>query len=309
MTTINEAGGRVPAVSTASTKAPRFVQRGRSGSTGVGGAGDGTSLYAIAVALGQIAVDAGLAVMDIARQGFSASLKPDASPVTEADVAAERLIVKRLASLLPGVPIVAEECTAAGARPEVDGCFLLVDPLDGTREFIAGRSEFTVNLALIENQRPVAGAIYAPALQTLWYAGKECFSLGIGPGASLDALRARPVAVRQAPEAGLVALVSRSHYDPQTENYLKQLPTGEIRKVGSSLKFCLIAQGDADLYPRFGQTCEWDTAAGHAILAAAGGDVTAPDGLPLRYGNRAGGFRQTGFVAWGQGTSHLCHSL
>ena len=222
------------------------------------------------------------------------------SPVTEEDLAAEKLIVELLDTQLPGIPVVAEELVAAARAPAIGDRFILVDPLDGTREFMAHRSEFTVNLALIENSRPVAGAIYAPLLEQLWFADTESHTARIAPASPLTtAAETRRITVRPPPSAGLVALVSRSHPDPATKTYLNALPVVERRPLGSSLKFCLIAQGDADLYPRPGQTCEWDTAAGHAILAAAGGSVVAPDGRPLRYGNSAASFRQQGFVACG----------
>jgi 3'(2'),5'-bisphosphate nucleotidase len=253
----------------------------------------------IEVFLARTALEAGHAIMEIYRTGFSSSQKPDLSPVTEADLAAERLILERLSAVLPGIPVVAEELEAAGKAPPVGRRFLLVDPLDGTREFIAQRNEFTTNIALIVDGRPVAGAIYAPAIERLWYAGKESYALDVVPGAPLQTSKARRIRVRSPPPSGLVVLVSRSHPDPHTESYLGRLQLTERRAVGSSLKFCLIAQGAADIYPRFGQTSEWDTAAGHAILLAAGGDVTDAGGQPLRYGNRAGGFRHHGFVARG----------
>ena len=254
----------------------------------------------IAFLLAQISVMAGGPILEILRRGFSAGRKADASPVTEADLAAEKLIVELLGTQLPGIPVVAEELVAAARAPAIGDRFILVDPLDGTREFMAHRSEFTVNLALIENGRPVAGAIYAPLLEQLWFADTESHTARIVPASPLTtAAESRRITVRPPPSAGLVALVSRSHPDPATETYLNALPVVERRPLGSSLKFCLIAQGDADLYPRPGQTCEWDTAAGHAILAAAGGSVAATDGRPLRYGNSAANFRQQGFVACG----------
>jgi 3'(2'),5'-bisphosphate nucleotidase len=263
------------------------------------GAGFRVSSDSLALLLGQIAVTAGQPIMDICRRGFCTALKADASPVTDADLAAEHLIVEHLARQLPGVPVVAEECVASGRVPDIGNRFVLVDPLDGTREFVAGRTEFTVNLALIDNGRPVAGAVYAPALEQLWFAGETCRTMTIAPGAVLDAARSRTVRVR-VPPPKLTVLVSRSHLDPETEAYLSQFAMLERRALGSSMKFCLIAQGEADLYPRLGSICEWDTAAGHAVVVAAGGEVSTPDGQPLNYGNRAAGFRhQVGFVAFG----------
>jgi 3'(2'), 5'-bisphosphate nucleotidase len=254
----------------------------------------------LALLLGQIAVLAGQPIMDACRRGFCTEFKADLSPVTDADLAAERLIVEHLARALPGIPVVAEECVASGGVPDVAQRFVLVDPLDGTREFVAGREDFTVNLALIEHGQPVAGAIYAPALEQLWFAGETGRQLTIRPGAEVDLAQSRPLRVRVPPASRVTALVSRSHLDAQTEAYLARRPAAEHRALGSSLKFCLIAQGEADLYPRLAPICEWDTAAGHAIVTAAGGTVTTPDGSPLRYGNRAAGFRhQEGFVASG----------
>ncbi|MGO4570831.1 3'(2'),5'-bisphosphate nucleotidase CysQ [Microvirga sp. 2TAF3] len=254
-----------------------------------------------ALLLAQIAVAAGEPIMEIYRRGFSTAWKADASPVTEADLASERLIMQRLAALFPGIPVIAEECMATGPAPVIGPQFILVDPLDGTLEFMTHGSEFTVNLALVLNGRTVAGAIYAPLQERLWFSDKESHTVKVAPGASLAAIaKARRITARIPPPSGLVALISRSHLDPATENYLSRLPITECRAMGSSLKFCLIAQGEADIYPRLNPTCEWDTAAGHAILAAAGGHVIAPDGQPLRYGNRAGGFRQQGFIACGR---------
>jgi 3'(2'), 5'-bisphosphate nucleotidase len=257
-------------------------------------------LGSIAFLLAQISVVAGGPILEILRRGFAVGRKADASPVTEADLAAENLIVELLGAQLPGIPVVAEELAAAARAPAIGERFILVDPLDGTREFMAHSAEFTVNLALVESGRPVVGAIYAPLLEQLWFADTECHTARIAPGTRLTAAaETRRITVRPPPPAGLVALVSRSHRDQATETYLDALPVVERRPLGSSLKFCLIAQGEADLYPRLGPTCEWDTAAGHAVLAAAGGSVAAPDGRPLRYGQAAAGFRHQGFVACG----------
>lgn len=263
-------------------------------------AGPVADIDLVALSLGCIAVAAGAVIAEIYARGPSTAQKPDASPVTDADLAAERLIVDQLASAFPGVSVVAEELAATGRAPVIADRFILVDPLDGTREFIAGRNEFTVNLALVDGGRPVAGAIYAPPLRRLWFAGCASFTMRVAPGAQLlRIVDAERIGVRTPPVSGLVALVSRSHCDLETDAYLATLPIAERRPVGSSLKFCLIAEGAADLYPRTGPTREWDTAAGQAILMAAGGDVTALDGKPLRYGKAIEGFGQPGFVAVG----------
>ena len=181
-------------------------------------------------------------------------------------------------------PIVAEEATAAGPPIAIAERFVLVDPLDGTREFVARNGEFTINVALIENGAPIAGAVYAPALGRLWFGGDQAFVCAAAPGPSCRrAPPGAPLRVRPAP-AALVALASRSHCDPATEAFLARLPIGERRSAGSSLKFCVIAEGEGDVYPRFAPTMEWDTAAGDAVLRAAGGIVLAAEGGPLAYG-------------------------
>jgi 3'(2'), 5'-bisphosphate nucleotidase len=248
--------------------------------------------------LAAIAVEAGGVVARHYAQGVSVALKADASPVTEADLAAEALILARLAERLPGVPVVSEERFAAGDVPEVGSRFLLVDPLDGTREFVARNGEFTVNIALIENGEPVAGAVYAPVRERVWFGGTAAYAVRAAPGAGPEALAAaQPIRARRPPPEGLVALISRSHNHPGNDAYLARLPVAARRALGSSLKFGLIAEGLGDIYPRLTPTMEWDLAAGHAVLAAAGGGVTTPERGPLRYGKP--GFRNDGCVAWG----------
>ena len=254
----------------------------------------------LALLLARIAVMAGKSVAGIFGHKVETVWKPDASPVTNADKAAEAAIIPLLADALPGVPVVSEELVAAGCIPEIGERFVLVDPLDGTREFIAGRPEVTVNIALVENGRPTAGAVYAPLMGRLWFGGTEARVKMIAPGADLgEAASARRIAVRKPPLKGLVALTSRSHLDTASEAYLARWRVTERRAMGSSLKFCLIAEGKADLYPRLAPTREWDTAAGHAVLAAAGGDVLTPEGQPLRYGKAAAQFLHAGFIAVG----------
>jgi 3'(2'), 5'-bisphosphate nucleotidase len=179
-------------------------------------------------------------------------------------------------------------------------CFALVDPVDGTHEFLAGRDEFTVNIAIVLDGKPVVGLIAAPALRLIWrgIAGRGAERLHLAAGDQPhQGSEIRPLRTRKAPER-FVAAVSRSHYDTQTDAFLKQLPIAARVSCGSSLKFCRIAEGSVDIYARLAQTCEWDVAAGHAVLAAAGGVVTAPAGAELVYG-RADDFRVPGFVAWG----------
>jgi 3'(2'), 5'-bisphosphate nucleotidase len=212
--------------------------------------------------------------------------------VTDADRDAEALIVASLRSITPDVPIVAEEAQSVGAPGGPPGTrFWLVDPLDGTKEFISRNGEFTVNVALVEGGRPLLGVVYAPAIDVL-FGGASC------TGAFRDAAGSRsPVRCRSRDGRGLVVVSSRSHGD---EAALSRLLAGETvaatRRAGSSLKFCEVASGNADAYPRLGPTMEWDTAAGHAVLAAAGGEVwSLEDGLPLVYGKT--GFRNPSFLA------------
>ena len=219
--------------------------------------------------------------------------KADASPVTAADEAAEAVILARLAELTPEIPVVAEETVAAGRVPEIDdGPFWLVDPLDGTKEFLSQNGEFTVNVALIEGREPILGVVLAPARERAWWGARSRGAVARDADG-----RARAISVRKAPTGGLVAIASRSHRDAETQAFLDQAGVAECISAGSSLKFCLVAEGKADLYPRFGRTMEWDVAAGHAVLAAAGGRVTTRDGAPFLY--RKPGFENPPFIARG----------
>ena len=192
---------------------------------------------------------------------------------------------------------------AAGARPRLGDRFLLVDPLDGTREFLANNGEFTINVALIERGAPIAGAVYAPAIGRLWVGGDTAFVCEARPGADLPGEGSRrQIRTRLAPSS-LTAFLSRSHLDSDSDSFLKRLPIGERRFAGSSLKFCLIAEGLGDVYPRFAPTMEWDTAAGDAVLRAAGGVVLDPSGRPLSYGKAERGLRNGPFIAWGDATA------
>ena len=253
----------------------------------------------IAVFLADAAVAAGPAVMDVYEHGGNVRSKGDGSPVTLADQRAEAIICAKLAQSVPAIPIIAEELTSSGKLAAVADRFLLVDPLDGTKEFIARNGEFTINVALIEQGAPVAGAVYAPALGRLWLGGEHAFVCEAKVGEDFPRREVwRPIEVRRAPSA-LVVLASRSHGDSQTEAFLARLPVGERQTKGSSLKFCVIAEGLADVYPRFGPTMEWDTAAGDAVLRAAGGAVLDSSGSPLAYGKAVDHLRNGAFVAWG----------
>jgi 3'(2'), 5'-bisphosphate nucleotidase len=239
--------------------------------------------------LARIAVRAGALIMGHYGR-VAATEKSDRSPVTIADQEAEALILSALGDEFAGVPVVAEESVAAGHVATVGKRFFLVDPLDGTREFLSGNGEFTVNIAEIVDGVPVAGVVYAPAKARLFVGDGDAFELA--PDFS-----ARPLRVRPAPVDGLVAVGSRSHNDAETDAFLKNFKVTRFVAAGSSLKFCLLAAGEADLYARHGRTMEWDTAAGHAVLGAAGGSVTRWDGSALLYGKP--GFDNPPFLARG----------
>jgi len=243
-------------------------------------------------ALAQIVRKAGAIVMTIYNSGFDVRSKADATPVTEADERAEAFIVPALRALAPGVPVVAEEMAARGQADAIGRRFWLVDPLDGTREFIKRNGEFTVNVALIEDGLPVLGVVGAPALGRL-FAGVR------GQGAWVDDEQGRrAIRVRPVPAEGLSVVASRSHGDAQAlDRFLAGRKVARLVNAGSSLKLCQLAAGEADLYPRLGRTMEWDIAAGHAVLVAAGGQVHTLDGQPLRYGKP--GFENPHFVASG----------
>ena len=264
---------------------------------------DRASRDEIALFLAKVTLAAGPAVMEEYDRGCSVASKEDGSPVTSADHRAEAIICECLASLAPMPPVCAEESMAAGAKAQVAERFILVDPLDGTREFLAGNGEFTINVALIERGAPVAGAVYAPAIGRLWVGGETAFTCDAPPGAELPGQELRRgIRTRHAPTS-LVAFASRSHLDAESDSFLKSLPIGETRFAGSSLKFCLIAEGLGDVYPRFAPAMEWDTAAGDAVLRAAGGVVFDPSGLPLSYGKVDKKLRNGPFIAWGDATA------
>jgi len=254
---------------------------------------------------GDLVVGAGaLAMETLARPQIESQLKSDRSPVTEADERVEEYLLKALARDLPGVPIIAEEAAARGETVQHGDAFLLIDPIDGTREFLARSPEFTVNLALILGETPVVGAISAPAMGRVWFAGEGSFMADAAPGGALPASQDwRALHTRKPPAAGLTALVSKSHLDPETQAFVARLDIADRISVGSSLKFCALAEGRADVYPRFGPTMEWDTAAGDAILRAAGGVVLDPEGAPFRYNKAAQKYRNGAFVAWGDPAS------
>ena len=246
------------------------------------------------------AIEAGRAAFAIYRGDFAVQTKEDNSPVTAADHAAEAIILARLAQAAAGIPVVAEEQMAAGKVPAQASTFFLVDPVDGTKEFIQKSGDFTVNIALVRDGVPQLGVVYAPAKSFLFagdVAKGEAFRSHQSPEDSKQAART-PIRTRQPGAGGLTVVASRSHRSPETDAWLAQVKVAEVVSVGSSLKFCLIAAGEADLYPRLGPTMEWDTAAGHAVLRAAGGEVVHLDGSPFRYGKPD--FRNPSFIATGR---------
>lgn len=248
-----------------------------------------------------LARQAGAAAMQVYDSDFAVCGKADLSPVTEADLRAEALILSGLALLTPGIPVISEEQAAAGRAPPAADRFWLVDPLDGTREFIQRNGEFTVNIALIEAGVPTLGVVFAPALDRL-------FGGAAGEGAfTHDRAGQRSVACRPAPADGITVVASRSHGDADAlDRFLAGRKVAASASAGSSLKFCLVAGGQADLYPRLGRTMEWDTAAGHAVLAAAGGRVRTLQGADLRYGKP--GLDNPHFVASGSADAEGGHN-
>ncbi|MBP1848873.1 3'(2'),5'-bisphosphate nucleotidase CysQ [Rhizobium halophytocola] len=249
------------------------------------------------------ALEAGRAILEVYEAGPNVTIKADSSPVTEADERAEAIILGILKRAFPGIPVVAEEAVAAGHIPQTEGQrFILVDPLDGTKEFINRRPDFTVNIALIEDDVPVTGIVYAPA-KGVAYVGTEDGAQKLAVSADFTVTGRSEISARKRAQPP-VAVASRSHNNAETEAFLKDNAVTDTRSVGSSLKFCLIAEGEADVYPRYGRTMEWDTAAGDAVLRAAGGTTVGLDGKPLPYGKRNqkddSDFANPFFIAWGK---------
>jgi len=254
---------------------------------------------ALARAFAEICLEAAVPVMEVYASDFRAEQKADRSPVTQADRLAEVIILQRLQDLLPDIPVLAEESFEAGVRPDVGDRFMLVDPVDGTKEFIKKNGEFTVNIALVEHGVPVAGCVYAPALERIYLGGETAWAGAARPGAALAAIDLVQIGVRTPPANGKTAVMSRSHADPRTKQFAESQGVIETMSAGSSLKFCRVAEGLADLYPRFAPTMEWDTGAGHAVLAAAGGKVTNTDGTRFAYAKTEAGYKNGPFIAWG----------
>lgn len=265
----------------------------------------------LALHLGEICRHAGGLILAAVARGFNVYRKQDGSSYTDADVEAERYILEALAAHFPGIPVVAEEESAARSETgasisavPLPPAFFLVDPLDGTRDFAKGGLEYTVNIAAIVDSAPVAGAVYAPADQSLWVGGTRALALKISPQAPKPSAAAfREIRSRIRPADGITALASRRHGDGRTAAFLERLPVRERLSASSSVKFCIIAEGLADIYPRFGPTMEWDTAAGDAVLRAAGGIVVDETGAPLTYGRTHDNHVNGPFIAWGDSSA------
>jgi 3'(2'), 5'-bisphosphate nucleotidase len=257
------------------------------------------SAAALIEPLTDLVVRAGAAILAVNRAGMKIDGKMDGSPVTEADLVADRIIGEGLARLVPGVPALSEERVQL-AKPPYRGSFFLIDPLDGTKEFVAGRSEFTVNLALVNDGTPLLGIIGAPALGLVW---RGLIGRGAERLATTDSAvgAAEPIHTRRLPPCGdpWIAAVSRSHGDARTEAFIADRPGAIRRSLGSAVKFGRVAEGSADIYPRLAPTSEWDIAAGHAIVTAAGGKITDAQGADLRFGEGRDGFIVPEFIAWG----------
>jgi 3'(2'), 5'-bisphosphate nucleotidase len=249
--------------------------------------------------LTELVARAGAAILAVNRGTMAVDGKADGSPVTEADLAADRVIAAGLARLLPEVQALSEERTHLAKLP-TSSSFFLIDPLDGTKEFLAGRNEFTVNLALVTDGAPLLGIVGAPALGLIWrgLVGRGAERLLISGGAASSPV---PIHTRTMPVAGKpwIAAVSRSHGDERTEAFIDARPGGLRKSLGSAVKFCRVAEGEVDIYPRLAPTCEWDVAAGHAVVTAAGGRITDSKGAALRFGAGREDFIVPEFIAWG----------
>lgn len=249
--------------------------------------------------------EAGAALLRRRQAGVAVEIKHDGSPVTAADREAEAILLNGLAAAAPDVPVLAEEALSAGRAPPHGAQVFLVDALDGTREFIAGSDDFTINIGLIEAGQPVFGLVLAPALARLFatLGPRRAVEARLAPGqqaGSFAELGFRAIATSEPDMAALRVLASRSHGSPELDAFLARNRLRLVRRLGSSVKFCLVACGEADIYPRFGATSAWDTAAGHAVLVAAGGLMTTAAGAPLDYASLGTAYRNPPFIAWGR---------
>jgi len=261
----------------------------------------------------RLALAAGCNAMRHYESNLHIERKADNSPVTSADKEGEAIITDGLAQLCPHITVIGEEGigeerigekSAADNLPaQLDDYFFLLDPLDGTKEFINRQDDFTINIGLIEKTQAIAGVVYAPARARLFFTlgTARAFELNLAPkmDAAIDIESARAIHARPAPQDGLIAVASRAHNNPATDDFLRAMHIKKTLAVGSSLKICLLATGEADIYPRLGRTMEWDIAAAHAILRAAGGRLTTSDGAPFTYGKLAQGFANPPFIAYG----------
>lgn len=247
-----------------------------------------------------LASEAGARILQLTASGLERRLKNDKSPATAADDAAEEILLEGTAKLMPGVPVLAEETVSRVGHTDCGDFYIAIDPVDGTRELIDGRDEYTVNIGVVSGGRPAAGVLYAPARSEMFFAANgEAFKVKLAAGEKLKSGSAVPIHAR-AQAANLIAAVSRSHPDPNSEALLAPLPVKDRLVLGSSLKFARIAEGQADIYVRAATINEWDVAAGHAILNAAGGSVRHCDGREIVYGQPGGGYRIKGFIARGR---------
>ena len=236
--------------------------------------------------------EAGKIAKEINLRGAKVTIKSDKSPVTDADLAIDKILRNKITNLTPSIPIISEERVSRGEAPNInDNLFWLVDPLDGTKEFISRTDEFTVNIALIESGVPVLGVLLAPALKECYFTDGDGAYMVVGDDPRVQ------ISARVMPPEGPVILASRNHRDKETNQFISQQEGAQVRSIGSALKFALLAKGTADLYPRFGPTMEWDVAAGHAILSAAGGSIRQPNGNALSYGKAT--LYNPHFIAYG----------
>ncbi|MBO6673833.1 MAG: 3'(2'),5'-bisphosphate nucleotidase CysQ [Rhizobiales bacterium] len=254
---------------------------------------------ALALALANLASQAGRAVMAIYADGFEVIGKEDGSPLTQADLAADEIVANGLRDLAPDIPVLSEESAETVDPDALGDLFFVVDPLDGTREFVEKNGEFSVNIALVEHGVPIVGVVYAPAHDKMWLAGDTAFAAKVHPGDAVDRDDIHAINTCPDPDTPIRAVASRSHRDPKTEAFLGKMSGCNTTAIGSALKFCLVAEGKADVYPRFGPTMVWDTAAGIAVLQAAGGVVLNEQDEPMRVRFGPEGWRNGAFTAWG----------
>lgn len=257
----------------------------------------------LAMDLANIASQAGAAVMkvylEVSREGLDVIEKADGSPLTKADLAADEIVAQGLAAIAPDIPILSEESAETVDPKDLGDLFFVVDPLDGTREFVAHNDDFSVNIALVERGTPIVGVVYAPAHHKMWFAGEQAYAAKVKPGQDVDPASVRTINTCAQPGKSVRAVASRSHRDKQTDDFLHRFGKCDTVAIGSALKFCLVAEGEADVYPRYSPTMVWDTAAGVAVLQAAGGLVLNEQGAPLTVHYGSNGWRNGAFTAWG----------